>query len=49
MQTVALEKAQAMLADLVKHVVNGEEFTMTQNGQPRAELSAVPSRKQQNS
>jgi prevent-host-death family protein len=48
MRTVALEKAQAMLADLLKQVAGGEEFTMTQNGQPKAKLSAVPSHKQQN-
>ena len=41
MQTVALEKAQAALADLVKQVADGEEFTITQNGQPKARLSAV--------
>jgi len=43
MQTVALEKAQATLADLIKQVADGEEFTITQNGQPKAKLSAVPS------
>jgi len=42
MQTVALEKAQATLADLIKQVADGEEFTITQNGQPKAKLSAVP-------
>jgi prevent-host-death family protein len=41
MQTVALEKAQAMLADLLKQVAGGEEFTITQNGEPKAKLSAV--------
>jgi prevent-host-death family protein len=41
MQTVALEKAQATLADLLKQVADGEEFTITQNGQPKAKLSAV--------
>ncbi len=45
MQTVALEKAQATLADLVKQVAGGEEFTITQNGQPKAKLSAVSLRK----
>lgn len=43
MQTVALEKAQAALAELVKQVANGEEFTITQNGQPKARLSPVSS------
>jgi prevent-host-death family protein len=41
MQTVALEKAQATLADLLKQVAGGEEFTITQNGEPKARLSAV--------
>ncbi len=45
MQTVALEKAQATLADLIKQVAKGEEFTITQNGQPKAKLSPVPSPK----
>jgi prevent-host-death family protein len=43
MQTVALEKAQAMLADLVRQVAGGEEFTITQNGEPKARLSAASS------
>lgn len=43
MQTVALEEAQATLADLLKQVAEGEEFTITQNGQPKAKLSAVSS------
>jgi prevent-host-death family protein len=47
MQTVALEKAQATLADLLKQVANGEEFTITENGQPKAKLSAVSSRQRQ--
>jgi prevent-host-death family protein len=42
MQTVALEKAQATLADLLKQVAGGEEFTITQNGEPKAKLSAAP-------
>ena len=41
MQTVAVEKAQAALLDLLKQVAEGEEFTITQNGQPKAKLSAV--------
>jgi prevent-host-death family protein len=41
MQTVALEKAQATLADLLKQVADGEEFTITQNGEPKAKLSPV--------
>jgi prevent-host-death family protein len=47
MQTVALEKAQATLADLLKQVAGGEEFTITQNGQPKAKLSAVASHKRE--
>jgi prevent-host-death family protein len=43
MQTVALEKAKATLADLLKQVADGEEFTITQDGQPKAKLSAVAS------
>ena len=45
MQTVALEKAQATLADLLKRVAGGEEFTITQNGEPKARLSAVQAHK----
>jgi len=45
MQTVALEKAQATLEDLLQQVARGEEFTITQNGQPKAKLSAVSSHK----
>jgi len=45
MQTVPLEKAQAALADLVKQVADGEEFIITQNGEPKAKLSAVASPK----
>ena len=41
MQTVALETAQATLPDLLKQVADGNEFTITQNGQPKARLSAV--------
>ena len=41
MQTVALEQAQATLADLVRQVAHGEEFTITQNGEPKARLSPV--------
>lgn len=48
MQTVALEKAQATLAELINLVADGEEITITQNGQPRAKLPAVsPSRRLQ--
>src|ERR1700733_11436560 len=43
MQTVAMEKAQAALPELLKQVAEGEEFTITQNGQPKAKLSAVAS------
>ena len=42
MQTVAFEKAQATLADLLRQVAGGEEFTITQNGEPKAKLSAAP-------
>jgi antitoxin (DNA-binding transcriptional repressor) of toxin-antitoxin stability system len=45
MRTVALEKAQATLPDLLHQIAGGEEFTITQNGEPKAKLSAVPSRK----
>ena len=45
MQTVALEKAQAALPELIRQVAGGEEFTITQNGEPKAKLSAAPSRK----
>ena len=45
MQTVALEEAQATLADLLQQVERGEEFTITQNGEPKARLSAVSSQK----
>jgi prevent-host-death family protein len=44
MQTVALEKAQATLADLVRQVAGGEEFTITQNGEPKAKLSPLPTK-----
>ena len=47
MQTVALEKAQATLAHLLKQVSNGKEFTITENGQPKAKLSAVSPRQHQ--
>ena len=45
MQTVALETAQATLADLLKQVAGGEEFTITQNGEPKAKLSAAQTHK----
>ena len=41
MQTVALEKAQATLPELLRQVASGEEFTITQNGEPKAKLSAA--------
>jgi prevent-host-death family protein len=44
MQTVALEKAQASLADLIRQVAGGAEFTITQNGEPKAKLSPVPAK-----
>jgi prevent-host-death family protein len=48
MQTVALEKAQASLPELLRQVAAGEEFTITQNGEPKAKLSAAsPARRAQ--
>ena len=44
MQTVALEKAQATLGDLLRQVAGGEEFTITQNGEPKARLSPLPAK-----
>ena len=44
MQTIALEKAQTTLPDLVRQVAGGEEFTITQNGEPKAKLSPLPVR-----
>ncbi|HSY19965.1 MAG TPA: type II toxin-antitoxin system prevent-host-death family antitoxin [Candidatus Acidoferrales bacterium] len=44
MQTVALEKAQASLPDLLRQVAGGEEFTITQNGEPKAMLSPLPAK-----
>jgi prevent-host-death family protein len=41
MQTVALEKAQASLPELLRRVAGGEEFTITQNGEPKAKLSPL--------
>jgi antitoxin (DNA-binding transcriptional repressor) of toxin-antitoxin stability system len=41
MQTVAVEKAQAAVPELLKQVAEGEEFTITQNAQPDANLSAA--------
>jgi len=45
MQTVALEKAQASLPELLRQVQAGEEFTITQDGEPKAKLSAVTYRR----
>lgn len=45
MRTVALEKTQATLADLVREIANGEELIITEHGEPKAKLSPVPSRK----
>ena len=42
MKTVALELAQTSLADLLRQVADGEEFTITQNGEPKARLCGVP-------
>jgi prevent-host-death family protein len=44
MQTVALEKAQASLPELLRQVAGGEEFTITQNGEPKARLSPLPAK-----
>ena len=44
MRTVALEKAQATLAELIRQVAGGEEFTITQNGEPKAKLSPLPAK-----
>jgi prevent-host-death family protein len=38
MQTVTLEKAQDALAELVHKVARGEQFTITENGEPKAIL-----------
>ena len=45
MQTVSLEKAQATLPDLLHQVAGGDEIIIAENGEPKAKLSAVPSRK----
>ena len=45
MQTVTLEKAQATLPDLLHQVAGGDEIIIAQNGEPKAKLSAAPSRK----
>jgi prevent-host-death family protein len=45
MQSVTLEKAQTALADLVQKVAHGEQFTITQNGEPKAVLSAVEAKR----
>jgi prevent-host-death family protein len=44
MKTIALEKAEATLADLVRQVSAGEEFTITQDGEPMAKLSPLPAK-----
>jgi antitoxin (DNA-binding transcriptional repressor) of toxin-antitoxin stability system len=41
MKTVAVEKVY--LPDLLQKVAVGEEFTITQNGQPKAKLTPVQS------
>jgi prevent-host-death family protein len=41
MKTVTLEKAQSALADLVQKAAHGEQFTITENGEPKAVLSAA--------
>jgi prevent-host-death family protein len=45
MRSVTLEMAQATLPDLLKQVEHGEEFIITQNGEPKGMLCAVPPRK----
>ncbi len=42
MRTVAFENVEVTLADLLRQVAQGEEITITQNGQPKAKLTAVP-------
>jgi len=42
MRTVAFENVEVTLADLLRQVAEGEEITITQNGQPKAKLTAVP-------
>ncbi|MFN7139188.1 MAG: type II toxin-antitoxin system Phd/YefM family antitoxin [Limisphaerales bacterium] len=41
MQTVAVEKAQESLPELIRQVANGAEVTITQNGKPAAKLTAI--------
>lgn len=41
MQTVTVEKAQNALPELLQKVANGEQFTITQNGEPKAVLSSA--------
>jgi len=41
MQNVALEVAQAKLAELLRQVALGEEITITANGRPVARLVGV--------
>jgi prevent-host-death family protein len=43
-KTIALEKTEATLADLVRQVSTGEEFTITQGGEPMAKLSPLPAK-----
>jgi antitoxin (DNA-binding transcriptional repressor) of toxin-antitoxin stability system len=45
MRTVSFEKAQATLPDLLHLVAEGDEIIIAENGEPKAKLSAVPSRK----
>jgi prevent-host-death family protein len=44
MKTIAIESTQATLADLIRQVSTGEEFTITQDGEPKAKLSPVTSK-----
>ncbi len=44
MKTIAIESSQATLADLIRQVSKGEEFTITQDGEPKAMLSPVTSK-----
>ena len=41
MSTVALEEAQARLAELIQHLTPGEDVVITANDRPVAQLSAL--------
>lgn len=42
MKTVSLETAQSCLAELLAKAADGEEITITLNGQPKARLISMP-------